>query len=85
MKEYLVLEHFGRAKLDICSAFGAMAGVHTQAQPLSPSAGGSRKRSPSRSDGGCGDCPSESPRSSSGYECVCAGVGTVSKTKSGQC
>lgn len=85
MKEYLVLEYSGRAKLDICSAFGAAAGVRVQARPLSPRAGGRRKQSPSRSDGGCGDCPSEPPWRPSGYECVCAGVGTASKMKSGQC
>lgn len=29
MKEYLVLEYSGRAKLDICLDFGAVAGVRT--------------------------------------------------------
>lgn len=78
MKEYLLLEYSGRAKFDICSAFRATAGVRSLARPLSPRAGGRRKASPSRSDGGRGDCPSEPPRSSSGCERVCAGVSTVS-------
>lgn len=71
MRKYLVLEYSGRAKLDICLASGSVAGVRTQPWLLSPSAGGRRKQPPSRSDGGCGDCPSAPPRSSSGYECLC--------------
>lgn len=84
MKKQLVLEFSDRAKLDICSAFGAVAHVCTKAWPLSPDAGGRRKQSPSRSDAGCGDCPSKPPQSSSGYECACAEVDTASKIKSGQ-
>lgn len=40
MKEYLVPEYSGRAKLDIFSAFRAAASVCTQARLLSPGLGG---------------------------------------------
>lgn len=84
MKEYLVLEYSGRAELDIGLAFIAVAGVHTQTRLLSPAreAGGSSHRQGQTED------VVIAPLSCPGFHQdmkVCAGVGTASKMKSGQC
>lgn len=84
MKKYLVLEDSVRAELDIDLAFIAMAEVHTQTQLLSPAqkAGGSSHHQGQTED--VVIAPLSCPRVHQDMN-VCAGVGTASKMKSGQC
>lgn len=84
MKKYLVLQYSCRAELDIGLAFIAVPGVRTQTHLLSPAweAGGSSHHQGQTED--VVIAPLSCPRVHQDMN-VCAGVGTASKMKSGQC